>query len=86
MPGHQPDAAQGKEEAASVQAAMDLLRRATPGTGSYVNEADYFEPDWQRSFWGENYDRLLQIKHTYDPDGVFRCHHCVGSEESPETR
>jgi FAD/FMN-containing dehydrogenase len=86
VPGHQPDAAQGKEEAASVQAAMDLLRRATPGTGSYVNEADYFEPDWQRSFWGENYDRLLQIKHTYDPDGVFRCHHCVGSEESPETR
>ena len=59
---------------------MDLIRAATPESGSYVNETDYFEPDWQRSFWGTNYPRLLEIKRRYDPDGLFRCHHCVGSE------
>ncbi len=25
---------------------MDLLRAITPGCGSYVNEADFFEHDW----------------------------------------
>eukprot|EP00041_Stephanoeca_diplocostata_P031355 m.975489 g.975489 ORF g.975489 m.975489 type:complete len:662 (+) comp23941_c0_seq2:3854-5839(+) len=50
-------------------------------SGSYWNEADYFDPEFQRSFWGEdNYVRLLNIKDTYDPDGLFTCHHCVGSE------
>lgn len=35
---------------------------------------------WQRSFWGDNYARLLEIKHTYDPGNLFRVHHGVGSE------
>jgi FAD/FMN-containing dehydrogenase len=81
MPGHEPDAAEGDHAKAEVLAAMKIIREATPGTGSYVNETDYFEPDWQRSFWGENYPRLLQIKQKYDPEGLFFCHHCVGSEQ-----
>ena len=80
VPGHHPDVSEGAEEKAHVTAAMDLIRAATPDSGSYVNETDYFEADWQRSFWGTNYPRLLQIKRRYDPDGLFRCHHCVGSE------
>ena len=48
--------------------------------GSYWNEADFDEPNWQTSFWGPNYPRLLEIKQGYDPDGLFTCHHCVGSE------
>merc|ERR1711959_741187 len=28
--------------------------------GNYVNEADYFQPDWQDTFWGSNYPRLLE--------------------------
>ena len=59
---------------------MQILRDATPGGGSYMNEADYFEPDWQRSFYGVNYDRLLDIKRAYDPTNLFRVHHGVGSE------
>ena len=55
---------------------------ATPGSGSYVNETDWFESDWQRSFWGGNYDRLLRIKRQVDPAGLFVCHHCVGSESA----
>ncbi len=49
-------------------------------SGSYWNEADYYEPNWQRSFWGTNYDKLLAIKIKYDKSGFFSCHHCVGSE------
>jgi FAD/FMN-containing dehydrogenase len=59
---------------------MAVLREATPDAGSYVNETDYFEPDWQRAFWGEHYPRLLEIKRRYDPTNLFTCHHCVGSE------
>jgi FAD/FMN-containing dehydrogenase len=66
--------------AASVQAAMTAMRAAAPHTGAYVNECDYFQPDWQRAFWGENHVRLARIKRRYDPDGLFFVHHGVGSE------
>jgi len=36
--------------------------------------------DWQRSFWGVNYARLLAIKKKVDPDNLFRVHHGIGSE------
>jgi hypothetical protein len=78
--GHEPDRTAGTEERARVTAAMAILRAATPGAGTYVNETDYFEPSWQREFWGDNYRRLLAIKRQVDPGGLFTCHHCVGSE------
>jgi FAD/FMN-containing dehydrogenase len=78
--GREPDVVEGQADKARVAAAMQIIRDATPDAGSYVNETDYFEPDWQRAFWGDNYTRLLAIKHVYDPDNVFTCHHCVGSE------
>ncbi len=81
VPGHEPDTARGQAEKARVTAAMTILRRETPDAGTYVNETDYFEPDWQRTFWGEHYPRLLEIKRKVDPSGLFTCHHCVGSEE-----
>ena len=80
VPGHEPKTAEGEAARARVSAAMKVIRDATPGTGSYVNETDYFEENWQREFWGENYPRLLAIKQKYDPAGLFFCHHCVGSE------
>jgi FAD/FMN-containing dehydrogenase len=64
---------------------MAALRAAVPATGAYVNECDYFQPDWQKAFWGANYERLFQIKSRYDPDGLFFVHHGVGSEDwSPD--
>jgi hypothetical protein len=78
--GHEPDLAEARRSRDGVSAAMAALRAVTPDAGSYVNETDYFEPDWQRSFWGDNYPRLLAIKHKYDPHNLFTCHHCVGSE------
>jgi hypothetical protein len=38
------------------------------------------EPNWQYAFWGENYERLLQIKRAVDPNDVLWCHPCVGNE------
>ena len=80
VPGHEPDLARARADRDRIAAAMQPLVAITPDAGSYVNETDYFEPGWQRAFWGDNYPRLLAIKHTYDPDNLFTCHHCVGSE------
>jgi hypothetical protein len=82
VPGHEPDVKLAEAGRQSVRQVMDIIRSVTPDAGSYVNETDYHEPDWQRSFWGGNYARLLQIKHTYDPGNLFRVHHGVGSETS----
>src|SRR5262249_4721033 len=85
--GHEPKRAEAETAKAKVAAAMKVIRDATPGAGSYVNETDYFEPNWQQEFWGSNYERLLEIKRKYDPEGLFYCHHCVGSESwSPDGR
>lgn len=53
----------------------------TPGSGSYINEADPQEPNWQDSFFGSHYERLKRIKTIVDPHHLFICHHCVGSED-----
>jgi hypothetical protein len=79
--GRAPDRAAGAASARRVGEMMSLVRAITPVAGSYVNETDYFEPDWQDSFWGANYPRLLEIKHSRDPGNLLRVHHGVGSEE-----
>ena len=79
--GHEPNVAEAQPQAAAVSAAMNEIRKLAPQGGSYVWETDYFEPDWQRSFWGDNYARLSAIKKKYDPDGLFFLHHGVGSED-----
>ena len=61
--------------------AVHKFREDTPGAGSYFNEADFFEEHWQDNFWGvDNYMRLLDIKFKWDPNQLFYCHKCVGSE------
>ncbi|KAG5662014.1 hypothetical protein KAF25_004253 [Fusarium avenaceum] len=57
------------------------FRKLSPDTGAYVNEALPFEPNWQHTFWGSNYERLLAIKKAVDPEDVFWCFPCVGSEK-----
>ncbi|KAF3001074.1 hypothetical protein E8E14_001248 [Neopestalotiopsis sp. 37M] len=60
--------------------AMPILEAATPGSGSYVNEADFQQPNFQEAFWGHNYERLLTIKAKYDPENFFYTRIAPGSE------
>jgi FAD/FMN-containing dehydrogenase len=79
--GHEPDVAAALRNAAAVDRAMSELLRLAPDAGSYVSESGFFEPEWQRAYWGPNYARLASIKQAYDPDGLFTVHHGVGSEQ-----
>eukprot|EP01046_Picozoa_sp_COSAG06_P066110 COSAG06_NODE_16531_length_996_cov_1.041249_1_plen_56_part_10 len=56
---------------------MQVIRDAYPDSGSYPNEGSAFEPSFQHSHWGKNYERLLQIKNRLDPHGLFYCRLCV---------
>lgn len=79
--GHEPDLAAARRRATEIAKSMDELLSVVPDPGSYVSESNYFERNWQRSFWGTNYARLQTLKAKYDPAGLFFVHHGVGSEE-----
>jgi FAD/FMN-containing dehydrogenase len=81
LPGSEPDLTSARQRAQSVSYAMAELRKVAPNPGSYLAESNFFEADWQQSFWGSNYPRLRAVKKSYDPDGLFFVHHGVGSEE-----
>lgn len=54
------------------------------GAGSYYSESEYTLEDWKTRLWDlETYQRLLQIKQTWDPEHFFGCRHCIGDEEEP---
>ncbi len=84
MPGPGPDLVSARESAAHLAKAMEELQKVAPGAGAYVNESDYFQPDWSTAFWGTNYPRLSAIKRRYDPSGLFFVRHGVGSEDWSE--
>ncbi|KAJ5899376.1 FAD-linked oxidoreductase sor8 [Penicillium taxi] len=57
------------------------LTALSPGGGSYLNEADWNQPDWQSVFYGENYNTLEAVKFRYDPNHIFWARTAVGSEK-----
>ena len=78
--GHEPDTAVSQAQFDGVMTASEFIHKATPGGGSYSNEGNFFQEDWQTEFWGSNYPRLLSIKKQYDPTNLFTVHKGVGSE------
>ncbi|KAK3176612.1 hypothetical protein OEA41_007935 [Lepraria neglecta] len=56
------------------------LEAITPGSGCYLNEGDPNQPNWQETFYGVNYPRLLAIKAKYDPNDIFYAATAVGSD------
>jgi len=62
----------------TISASIEPLKALTPNGGCYMNEGDWTEVNWQETFFGGNYDRLLDVKRKYDPTGLFNCWKCVG--------
>jgi len=60
---------------------MPMLEKLTPGGGSYLNEGDYRQPDFQQAFYGGKYQQLLAIKAKYDPKDLFYAVTAVGSDK-----
>ena len=56
------------------------LEALTPGSGAYLNEANFEQPDFQQAFYGENYAMLLEVKRRWDPDNLLYARTAVGSE------
>ena len=55
------------------------------GIGIYTNEEnkDCDNCNWKKQFWSmDHYQRLLNIKQRWDPNQVFWCNHCVGSDQN----
>ncbi|GAB0138996.1 hypothetical protein EsDP_00007215 [Epichloe bromicola] len=48
--------------------------------GSYANEGNVKDPDWQRTFYGKQYEKLLQIRRRRDASELFYVPAGVGSE------
>ncbi|KAI7779512.1 FAD-linked oxidoreductase YvdP [Diaporthe eres] len=67
---------------------VPALAELTPNGATYLNEADFNEPNWQETFYGSNYPRLLSIKQKYDPYGILwdpATKFCTTSPVSPNT-
>ena len=78
--GHEPDIEAARKSRDQIRRSMNELRTLTAQGGSYVSESNFFENNWQHSYWGGNYARLAAIKKKYDPTGLFFVHNGVGSE------
>ena len=73
---------------ATIQAVYDdvtyiktqAMKDLAPKTGCYMNEADRFDPDYLQDFYGEHRSILSGIKRRRDPQSVFYCPTCIGSE------
>ncbi|KAK7056430.1 hypothetical protein VNI00_002985 [Paramarasmius palmivorus] len=66
---------------ADVTKSVSYLKAVTPNA-AYLNEADVYESNHEVTFWGSNYQKLLQIKEKYDPDHLLDCWQCVGWKPS----
>ncbi|KAF2706589.1 FAD/FMN-containing isoamyl alcohol oxidase-like protein MreA, partial [Pleomassaria siparia CBS 279.74] len=71
-----------KKERENVQTNVvgKALREAGPDGATYVNEGDLYEPNWQESYWGSNYPKLLELRQKWDPEGVFYTQTTPGTE------
>ncbi|KAG5742410.1 hypothetical protein H9Q70_014721, partial [Fusarium xylarioides] len=60
---------------------MPEIEAVTPGSGAYMNEADFSQPNFQSEFFGANYNKLLSVKAKWDKQVFFYARNAVGSEQ-----
>ncbi|RAK81542.1 uncharacterized protein BO72DRAFT_465418 [Aspergillus fijiensis CBS 313.89] len=57
------------QDAARWYEAKERMRQLwAPESRAYMNEANPFDPEFKRDFYGANYDRLVQVKANNDPN------------------
>ncbi|PYD47122.1 FAD-dependent oxidoreductase [Novacetimonas pomaceti] len=71
--------AQARSDRERIDRASARLRRIVPGAGSYISESDYHLAGWRQACWGAHYEHLARVRRRYDPQGLFRVHHGVGT-------
>jgi hypothetical protein len=81
IPNHEPKFEEGRKAVGNVHRCMNELRAVAANNGAYVSESNFFESDFQHSYWGANHGHLAEIKRKYDPSGLFFVHNGVGSEQ-----
>lgn len=62
-----------------TRAMRHILRGRLATDAAYVNFPDPDLHGWQHAYYGANYARLAEVKHRYDPTGLFRYNQAVGS-------
>lgn len=68
-----PAASAARPEAARAWVSRSWASVHSWGSGRvFQNFVDLDLEDWPTAYYGDNYERLLQIKARYDPHGVFR--------------
>ena len=72
-----PDPAASAENIAWSRAFFSALEPFLTG-GVYVNDLGNEGVDRVRAAYGTNYERLVEVKNTYDPTNLFRINHNVG--------
>ncbi|KAE8407728.1 hypothetical protein BDV37DRAFT_279517 [Aspergillus pseudonomiae] len=59
---------------------LGIWRKPCPEAGVYTSKVNIVEPNFHQSFYGSNYERLYQLKQSYDASGLFYALTGVGSE------
>ncbi|KAI0045108.1 FAD-binding domain-containing protein [Auriscalpium vulgare] len=76
-----------RAEVKYVHDAAQVLRDYAPDSGSYINEADIYEPNHEESFWGAaNAARLKTIKAEVDPQNFFQVWQGIGWDGSADSK
>lgn len=57
-----------------------MWREWSPDSGAYLNEGNPYTSEFQKAFYGENYEKLLAIKKKHDPTETLYILSGVGSE------
>ncbi|WP_157420279.1 FAD-binding oxidoreductase [Actinomadura kijaniata] len=70
-----------EEERAAARAWVDRVFGVTDRYSSHETYQNYIDPaltDWRRSYYAENYPRLVSVKRAYDPHGFFEFAQSIG--------
>lgn len=86
--GASADSVESGSPKAALQAAAEwyeevkepMWREWSPNSGAYLNEGNPYTSDFQKAFYGDNYEKLVAIKRKYDPTETLYILSGVGSE------